>query len=292
MNEERRHPDIAYSWSERGSPFLDQVRAEEKNMESIWWALGGSMVTFAATAAGAAFVFFFRGDPHPAVQRFTLGLAAGIMIAALVWSLLLPAQELAGPDAWWVTTAGFLLGGLMLLILDRILPHEHPGTGTVEGIHTRLGRRTMLVLAVTLHNVPEGAAVGLTFAAAAEGVASDVLSLGGALALAAGMALQNLPEGTAVSLPLREAGMSKKAAFWYGAASGAVEPVAAVAAALLVEWITPAMPWLLSIAAGAMMYVVVEELIPEAHLGEHTHAGTFSVMIGFVLMMILEMTVG
>lgn len=261
-------------------------------MEPIWWALGGSMVTFAATAFGAAFVFFFRGEPHPEVQRVSLGLAAGIMIAALVWSLLLPAQELAGENAWWIAAAGFMLGGLMLFALDRLLPHEHPGTGTVEGVRSRLGHRTMLVLAVTLHNIPEGAAVGLTFAAAAEGIGSGTLTLGGALALAAGMALQNLPEGAAVSLPLRDVGMSKQSAFWYGAASGAVEPVAALAAALLVESITPAMPWLLSIAAGAMMYVVVEELIPEAHLGEHSHAGTFSVMVGFCLMMILEQTVG
>lgn len=261
-------------------------------MEPIWWALGGSLLTFAGTALGAAFVYFFRREPGPLAHRLSLGLAAGIMIAALVWSLLLPAQELAGEDAWWVTTLGLLCGGLMLLALDRLLPHEHPETGTVEGIRSRLGHRTMLVLAVTLHNIPEGAAVGLTFAAAAQGVGGGALTFGGAAALAAGMALQNLPEGAAISLPLRDAGMSKKQSFAYGAMSGVVEPFAAVGAALLVDSITPAMPWLLSLAAGAMMYVVVEELIPEAHLGEHTHAGTFAVMIGFVLMMILEMTFG
>lgn len=261
-------------------------------MEPVLWALGGSLITFGATALGAAFVFFFRGEPNPLVQRISLGLAAGIMIAALVWSLLLPAQEMAGESAWWVTSSGFIFGGLVLLALDRLLPHEHPETGVVEGIRAKLGHRAMLVLAVTLHNVPEGLAVGLTFAAASKELGGGIVSLAGAGALAAGLALQNLPEGAAISLPLHESGMQRSSAFWYGTASGAVEPVAAVAAALLLESITPAMPWLLSIAAGAMMYVVVEELIPEAHLGEHSHAGTFSVLAGFCLMMILEMTFG
>lgn len=261
----------------------------------VLWALMGSAATFAATALGAGFVFFFRGHPSRNFQRISLGIAAGIMIAALVFSLLIPAAELAEGQnlpAWFPAAAGFLLGGLLLYALDRLVPHEHPGTGMVEGIRSRLGRRTMLVLAVTLHNVPEGAAVGLTFAAAAESSAGEVLGLSGAIALAAGMCLQNVPEGAAVSLPLRDEGMSKRTAFLYGAASGIVEPIAAVLAALLVEWITPAMPWLLAIAAGAMMYVVVEELIPEAHLGEHSHIGTFSVMAGFALMMILEMVTG
>lgn len=261
-------------------------------MEPVLWALGGSLVTFGATVLGSAFVFFFRGEPRPVVQRVSLGLAAGIMIAALVWSLLLPAQEMAGDQAWYVTSIGFLTGGLLLLLLDRLLPHEHPETGVVEGIRAQLGHRIMLVLAVTLHNVPEGAAVGLTFAAATQELGSGFVSVAGAAALAAGLALQNLPEGAAISLPLHETGMPRRTAFLYGAASGAVEPVAAVVAAVLLESITPAMPWLLSIAAGAMMYVVVEELIPEAHLGEHSHAGTFSVLAGFCLMMVLEMTFG
>lgn len=261
-------------------------------MVPVLWALGGSLATFGATALGAATVYFFRGSFKPKLQRVFLGLAAGIMIAALVWSLLLPAIEMseeAGIPAWPPTCIGFLCGGLLLLALDKVLPHEHGATGTFEGIRAHLGKRTMLVLAVTLHNIPEGFAVGLTFAAAAQGLGNGTVTIASAAALALGMSLQNIPEGAAIALPLHQDGLPKRLAFRYGALSGAVEPVAAVAAALLAEAISAAMPWLLSIAAGAMMYVVVEELIPEAHLGEHSHTGTFSVMLGFILMMVLEL---
>lgn len=261
-------------------------------MIPVLWALGGSMATFGATALGAAFVFFFRRELKKELETIFLGLAAGIMIAALIWSLLLPAIQMsdeAGKPAWQPTCVGFIIGGLLLLLLDHFLPHEHSATGTREGLHAKLGKRTMLVLAVTLHNIPEGFAVGLTFAAAAQGTANHAVTAASAAVLALGMSLQNLPEGAAISLPLYQDGLPRREAFRYGALSGAVEPIAAVVAAVLAETISAALPWLLSIAAGAMMYVVVEELIPEAHLGEHSHKGTFSVMAGFVLMMALEL---
>lgn len=261
-------------------------------MQAILWALGGGLATFGATALGSAAVFLFRHEASRMLQRIFLGFAAGIMLAACFWSLLMPAVEMSdeqGLAAWLPTSIGFISGGLILLLLDKLLPHEHPNSGTREGLHSRLGKRTMFVLAVTLHNIPEGFAVGLTFAVAATQHSSGAVSAATAMMLAIGMCIQNVPEGAAVSLPLRDDGMSKMRAFLYGSASGIVEPIAAVIAALLVDAITVAMPWLLALAAGAMMYVIVEELIPEAHLGEHSHTGTFSVMAGFILMMVLEL---
>lgn len=262
-------------------------------MTAILWALGGGMATFGATALGSAAVFLFRHDVSRTLQRIFLGFAAGIMLAACFWSLLIPSVEMSveqGIAPWLPASVGFISGGLILLLLDRLLPHEHPETGTIEGLRSRLGKRTMFVLAVTLHNIPEGFAVGLTFAVAASQQLSGVVSPSLAIMLTAGMCIQNVPEGAAVSLPLRDDGMSRTRAFLYGSASGIVEPIAAVIAALLVDTITVAMPWLLALAAGAMMYVIVEELIPEAHLGEHSHTGTFSVMAGFILMMVLELS--
>ena len=259
--------------------------------KELLYAALGTGFTCAATVLGAAAVFFFRRDLSPAVQRVFLGFAAGVMIAASVWSLLIPAMEMAEEQGGGVLLpvgGGFILGGLFLMLLDGLLPHLHPGSDHPEGLPARLRRTTMVVLAVTLHNIPEGMAVGLSFAIAAQ----EGGALAGAIALALGMALQNFPEGAAVSLPLRSQGASRNRSFLCGAASGVVEPIFGLLTVLAAGAVTPAMPWILSFAAGAMIYVVVEELIPEAHLGEHSHAGTVSVMTGFLVMMLLDVLLG
>ncbi|MEG2882763.1 MAG: ZIP family metal transporter [Christensenella sp.] len=261
---------------------------------AILLALAGSGIMFAATTLGAASVFFFRGEINPKIQRVLLGFAAGIMIAAAVWSLLIPAIEMAqeqGVTGWIPAAGGFALGGLFLFALDHLIPHQHPGGSKPEGLHSKLGKSTMLVFAVTLHNIPEGLAVGLAFAVAAQNT-GNAMTLASAIALAIGMALQNIPEGAAISLPLKQEGMKNGKAFLWGSMSGVVEPIAAVLGVLLIGSITGLMPWLLAFAAGAMIYVVVEELIPEAHLGEHSHSGTAGVMVGFILMMILDVAWG
>ncbi len=262
-------------------------------MEPLYWALIGTGATFLATALGAASVFFVQKDVNIHVHKTFLGFAAGVMIAASIWSLLIPAAEMAkeqGMTEWMPLAGGFLLGGLLLFLLDRLLPHLHIGADKPEGIHSSLKRTTMLVLAVTLHNIPEGIAVGLSFASAAQH--GSVSEIAGASALALGMALQNLPEGAAISLPLRKEGVSRKKAFWYGTLSGAVEPLAGVLGVLLATAAARALPFKLSFAAGAMIYVVVEELVPEAHSGEHSHAGTIGAMLGFCTMMVLDIAVG
>ena len=262
--------------------------------KELLYAALGTGFTCLATVLGAATVFFFRRDLSPAVQRVFLGFAAGVMIAASVWSLLNPAIEMAqemGQPGWLPAAGGFLLGALFLLGLDTFLPHLHPGSREAEGLPSRLPKNVLLVLAVTLHNIPEGMAVGLSFAMAAQGEEGAV-TLAGALALALGMGLQNFPEGAAVSLPLRQEGMSRRRCFLLGAGSGAVEPIGGVIAVLVAGQVAPLMPWFLAFAAGAMIYVVVEELIPEAHLGEHSHAGTLSVMAGFLVMMLLDVLLG
>lgn len=261
-------------------------------MSPVSLAFLGTMFTFLATALGAATVFLFKKDIPHGMQRAFLGFAAGVMIAASVWSLLIPAMEMAenaGSPAWIPTAGGFVLGAAFLLVLDRLLPHLHPGSSEPEGMKSSLARTTMLVLAVTLHNVPEGLAVGLAFGLAGE---SSAMSLSGALALSLGMALQNFPEGAAISLPLKKEGLSNTRSFVYGALSGIVEPIAGVLGVLAAGSVTGIMPWLLSFAAGAMIYVVVEELIPEASLGEHSHTGTLSVMLGFLVMMVLDVALG
>ena len=261
-------------------------------MSPVSLAFLGTMFTFLATALGAATVFLFKKDIPHGMQRAFLGFAAGVMIAASVWSLLIPAMEMAenaGSPAWIPTAGGFVLGAAFLLVLDRLLPHLHPGSSEPEGMKSSLARTTMLVLAVTLHNVPEGLAVGLAFGLAGE---SSAMSLSGALALSLGMALQNFPEGAAISLPLKKEGLSNTRSFVYGALSGIVEPIAGVLGVLAAGAVTGIMPWLLAFAAGAMIYVVVEELIPEANLGEHSHTGTLSVMLGFLVMMILDVALG
>lgn len=265
----------------------------DKKMNPILLAFIGTMITFLATVIGSAFVFFFRNGISPFYQRICLGFAAGVMIAASVWSLLIPAIEMAeeqGKIGWIPAAGGFILGGLFLYILDKMLPHLHLMSGLTEGPSTELKKSTLLFLAVTLHNIPEGLAVGLSFALAAREGSS--LSLSAALVLAIGIGLQNLPEGAAISLPLRKQGVSSQKAFAFGALSGIVEPIAGVLGAILVGSIISIMPWFLAFAAGAMIYVVVEELIPEAQLGEHSDSGTLGVMIGFLIMMILDIALG
>ncbi len=262
-------------------------------MNPLYLAMIGTGFTFLATALGAATVYFFRHELKVDVQRAFLGFAAGVMIAASVWSLIIPAIEMAeeqGVVGWVPAAGGFFLGGLFLMLLDNLLPHLHPGSKTPEGLPTSLKRTTMLVFAVTLHNIPEGLAVGLAFGLSADPHSGTTLA--GAAALAIGMALQNFPEGAAISLPLKKEGCSNTKSFIYGALSGIVEPIAGVIGVLLAGSITGIMPWILAFAAGAMIYVVVEELIPEAHLGEHSHWGTTGVMIGFLIMMILDVALG
>lgn len=262
--------------------------------QAILGAACGTGFTFLMTTLGSAMVFFFRKQMHANVQRVLLGFAAGVMIAASVWSLLIPAieeAENAGQIGWIPAAGGFLLGAAFLMLMDSVLPHLHPEAAQPEGVASPFRRTTLLVLAVTLHNIPEGMAVGLSFARAAQHDGS--LALGAAaMALALGIGIQNFPEGAAISLPLRQEGVSARKAFIYGSLSGIVEPIFGILVVLISAWILPWMPWLLSFAAGAMIYVVVEELIPEAHLGEHSHAGTLGVLAGFLVMMVLDVALG
>jgi ZIP family zinc transporter len=246
------------------------------------------------TALGAAGVFFFK-TVNKRVLNAMLGFAAGIMIAASFWSLLAPAIEMSegGPlPSWFPAVVGFLVGGLFLWIIDKILPHLHIGqpTEAAEGVKTQWQRSVLLVLAITPHNFPEGLAVGVAFGAVAAGLPGA--SLAGAVALAIGIGLQNLPEGLAVSVPLRREGMGRFKAFMYGQASGMVEPIAGVLGAAAVLLIKPLLPYALAFAAGAMIYVVIEELIPEAQQEEDTHAATIGGMLGFALMMLLDVALG
>lgn len=262
-------------------------------IRALLWASAGTGLTCLMTCLGAATVFFFRGGLRASVERAFLGFAAGVMVAASVWGLLLPAMEEAqatGLSGWIPAAGGFLLGALFLLGLDSLMPHLHPGSADPEGPPSSLKRSTLLVLAVALHNIPEGMAVGLSFALAAQH--GDNAGYAGAMALAIGMGIQNFPEGAAISLPLRREGLSRRRSFLWGAASGVVEPLFGIPMVLIAPYITPAMPWLLSFAAGAMVYVVVEELIPEAHLGEHSHLGTLGVLSGFLIMMVLDSALG
>ena len=261
--------------------------------QTLLWAAGGTGFTFLMTTVGAALVFFFRRSVSLRAQRVFLGFAAGVMTAASVWSLLIPAIEQAedaGQVGWIPAAGGFVLGAAFLIVLDNLLPHLHPGSRDPEGPPTPWKRTTLLMFAVTLHNIPEGMAVGLSFALAAQ--EGGEAALPAALALALGMGIQNFPEGAAISLPLRQEGMSRTKAFLCGSLSGVVEPIFGVLVVLLAGSVAPLMPWMLSFAAGAMIYVVVEELIPEAHLGEHSHVGTLGVMAGFLVMMVLDVALG
>lgn len=258
--------------------------------EALLWAAAGTGFTFLMTTIGAASVFFFRKKQSLLMQRIFLGFAAGVMIAASVWSLLLPAieqAESAGEPGWIPAAGGFTIGVVFLMALHALLPHIHPGEKDAEGLPSQWGRPTLLFAAVTLHNIPEGMSVGLLFAMAAQ-QGGDPALMSMAVALALGIGIQNLPEGAAVALPMRQEGMSAAKAFGMGALSGIAEPLFGILVVLFSTAIAPYMPWMLAFAAGAMMFVVVEELIPEAHLGKHTNAGTLSVMVGFLLMMILD----
>lgn len=266
-----------------------------RELDPVLQALLATCVTWALTAAGAGIVLFTRGV-GPRVMDSMLGFAAGVMIAASYWSLLAPSIELAeatmGAHSWVPAVAGFLAGGLFLFLVDKLVPHLHPGfpTAAAEGIHTSWRRSVLLVLAITIHNIPEGLAVGVAFGAAAAGLPGA--TLGAAIALTLGIAIQNFPEGAAVSLPLRREGLSRWRSLWWGQLSGLVEPVAGIAGAAAVLLMQPLLPYALSFAAGAMIYVVAEELIPEAHRGSHSDYVTVSVMGGFALMMLLDVALG
>ena len=242
---------------------------------------------------GAAFVFLMKDEMPLRLQKTLLGFASGVMVAASVWSLLIPAMEMEeskGALAVLPAAVGFLLGMGFLLLLDELTPHLHLGSNTPEGMRSHLSRTTMLALAVTIHNLPEGMAVGVVFAGAEGGVAN--LSLASALAVSIGIAIQNIPEGAIISMPMRAAGNSRWRSFLIGSLSGAVEPVGGLAVVLLASLMTPALPYLLAFAAGAMFYVVVEELIPEASEGKHSNLSTIGFAIGFVLMMVLDVVMG
>ena len=251
------------------------------------------LLPFVGTVIGASMVLFARRSVSSRLHNSLLGFAAGVMVAASVWSLIIPSLELSeglGKMSWMPAAVGIILGMLFLLTLDSLVPHQHPGTETREGLRSSLGKRQMLMLAVTLHNIPEGMAVGAVVAGA---LAGDMgITLASAMALALGMAIQNIPEGAIISLPLRGDGMSRRRAFGWGALSGIVEPLSALTMIALYEHIAPALPYLLSFAAGAMLYVVVEELIPETQQGKHSDIGTIAFAIGFVIMMILDVALG
>lgn len=264
-------------------------------VQALCWAALGCGFTWLMTTAGSAVVFFFRSE-RKLMHHIFLGFAAGVMVAASVWSLLIPAIERAGEQGvpgWLPAAGGFLLGVAFLMALDTFLPHLHADAPEPEGVPSGWKRTTLLVSAVTLHNIPEGMSVGLLFAMAAQSAgATGEAYLGMALALAIGIGLQNFPEGAAISLPLAREGMSRRRAFAAGSLSGIVEPIFGVLVVLASGWVAPFMPWLLAFAAGAMIYVVVEELIPEAHLGEHSNVGTLGFIFGFVVMMVLDVALG
>lgn len=253
----------------------------------------GIMIPFVGTALGSACVFFLKHEMKPFLQKILLGFASGVMVAASVWSLLIPAMNMSegmGKLAFIPAAVGLLLGLAFLLLMDRVIPHLHLGSDEPEGAHSSLSKSMMLIFAVTLHNFPEGMAVGVVFAGMLEGSAG--ITLAGAFALAIGIAIQNFPEGAIISMPLKGTGISRGKAFLYGAASGIVEPLGALLTIWLASYIEPVLPYLLAFAAGAMLYVVVEELIPEASEGEHSNIATVGFAIGFVLMMILDVALG
>ena len=255
--------------------------------------LPGLLIPFLGTTLGAACVLFMKKTLGRGVQRALTGFASGVMVAASIWSLLIPAMEQSealGRLAFLPAVIGFGLGMAFLLLLDTVIPHLHMNAEKAEGPKSRLTRTTMMVLAVTLHNIPEGMAVGVVYAGLLSGTAE--ISAGGALALALGIAIQNFPEGAIISMPLHAEGTGKGKAFLYGTLSGAVEPIGTVLTVLLSALLVPAMPYFLAFAAGAMMYVVVEELIPEMSEGKHSNIGTIAFSMGFVVMMILDVTLG
>ena len=253
------------------------------------------LLPFLGTALGAAMVFLLRGKMSDLLRKLLLGFASGVMVAASVWSLLIPSLEIsaeAGGLTWLPAAVGFVLGILFLLLLDTLIPHLHIGAEQPEGLtrNCQWKRTTMLSVAVTLHNIPEGMAVGVILASAmAEG---SMISMSAAWALAIGIAIQNFPEGAAIALPMKVATRSKHKAFLFGMGSGAVEPIAAIVGYILASEVAILHPWMLGFAAGAMIFVVAEDLIPESNLSEYPHAGTWGVMLGFILMMVLDVALG
>lgn len=257
------------------------------------YVLLGIMIPFIGTALGASCVFFMKKEMKPLLQKSLLGFASGVMVAAGVWSLLIPAIDMSdgmGKFAFVPAAVGFGGGMLFLLLMDKIIPHLHLKSAEPEGPKSSLKKTTMLVLAVTLHNIPEGMAVGVTFAGLL--ASGSPITLAGAFALAVGIAIQNFPEGAIISMPLRSEGAGKGKAFLYGMLSGIVEPIGALITIMLTSITQPLLPYCLSFAAGAMLYVVVEELIPEASEGEHSNVGTIGFAVGFIIMMILDVALG
>lgn len=253
----------------------------------------GLLLPLAGTVLGSAMVFFLKKEMNSSLQKALLGFASGVMIAASVWSLLIPAIDMSegyGNLSWMPAVIGFLAGMGFLLLLDSVIPHLHIDSPHPEGAKSKLGKSIMLVLAVTLHNIPEGMAVGVVFAGLSNG--NTVITTAGAFALAIGIAIQNFPEGAIISMPLISTGISKRKAFSYGVLSGIVEPLGAILTILLTSLITPVLPYILAFAAGAMIYVVVEELIPESQSGKHSNIGTIGVAFGFALMMVLDIALG
>ena len=259
----------------------------------FWESVVAIFMPLVGTVLGAGCVFFLKDRMNRRVQRFLLGFAGGVMVAASVWSLIIPAMEQSehlGKLAFLPAFIGVWGGFLFLLLLDKLIPHLHINSDCPEGKTCGLGKSTMMVLAVALHNLPEGMAVGVVVAGWLTG--SETISAAAALVLSLGIALQNLPEGAIISMPLKSAGMSRRRAFGYGVLSGVVEPMGAIATILLASWVVPALPYLLTFSAGAMLYVVVEELIPEMSEGEHSNLGTIAFAFGFTLMMVLDVALG
>ncbi len=253
----------------------------------------GLIIPFIGTTLGAGMVFLMRKKMNGKVEKILLGFASGVMVAASVWSLLIPSIDMAKEQntiSWIPATVGFLGGIAFLLILDNIIPHLHVKSDEPEGLKSKLGKTTMMVLAVTLHNIPEGMAVGVALAGALSG--NSTITMAGAIALSIGIAIQNFPEGAIISMPLKEEGNSKLKSFMYGTLSGIVEPIFGGITILLTSLVVPILPYLLSFAAGAMIYVVVEELIPESQVGKHSNLGTLGFAFGFIIMMILDVALG
>ena len=261
--------------------------------EELFHIILGILIPFLGTTIGAGCVFFVQKEIKPVIQKMLLGFASGIMVAASVWSLLIPAMEMcasAGKLAFIPAEVGFSIGMLFLWMLDKLIPHLHMGSDTPEGPKSNLKKTTMLVFAVTLHNLPEGMAVGVVFAGLLTG--SAPITVAGAFALTIGIAIQNFPEGAIISLPLHSEGQSKLRAFIMGTLSGVVEPIGALVTILCAKVLVPIVPYMLAFAAGAMIYVVVEELIPESAQGEHSDMGTMGFAVGFLIMMILDVALG
>jgi len=253
----------------------------------------GLLIPFLGTTLGSAMVFLMKNKLNSKVEKILLGFASGVMVAASVWSLIIPSIDMSKEQniiLWLPATIGFILGIIFLLLLDNIIPHLHRKSKEPEGLKSNLGKSAMMVLAVTLHNIPEGMAVGVSLAGAICG--NNSITMAGAIALSIGIAIQNFPEGAIISMPLKEEGNSKSKSFLYGTLSGIVEPIFGGLTVLLTSLVVPILPYLLSFAAGAMIYVVVEELIPESQIGKHSNLGTIGFSFGFIIMMILDVSLG